>query len=100
MSYAIKQSIKDELRTAIENYETLENIEGNSHEWIDGYLPIYYNQIVREWQEMPSEYNDRGRAEMGAGDEFTIYSLMSLDLYIYYTDLFNEVIAELEEEGE
>jgi hypothetical protein len=98
MSYAIKESIKGELLTAIKNGETLQEIEGNSHEWIDGYLPVYYNAIVREWQDMPSEYNDRGRAELGAGDDFTIYSLMSLDLYIYYTDLFNEVITELEGE--
>jgi len=99
MSYAIKESIKGELETALKNGETLEEIDGNSHEWIDGYLPVYYNEIVRQWQDMPSEYNDRGRAELGAGDDFTIYSLMSLDLYIYYTDLFNEVIAELEGEA-
>ncbi len=100
MSYAIKESIKDELLTAIKNGETLGDIEGNSHEWVDGYLPIFYNRITEEWQAMPSEYNDRGRAELGVGDDFTIYSLMSLDLYLYYTDLFNEVIDELEQEIE
>jgi hypothetical protein len=99
MSYAIKESIKGELETALKNGETLEEIDGNSHEGIDGYLPVYYNEIVRQWQDLPSEYNDRGRAELGAGDDFTIYSLMSLDLYLYYTDLFNEVIAELEGEA-
>jgi hypothetical protein len=101
MSQTVKQQMKDEFKTEIsEGYVTLEEIYENSGEWIDGYLPIYYNQIAKEWQEMPSEYNDRGHTELGMGQEVTIYNLMSLDLYLYYTDIFNEAIAELEEEME
>ena len=101
MDYQIKQAMKDEFKTEIEKgYITLEEIQDNSGEWVDGYLPVYYNQIVEEWQKMPSEYNDRGAQELGHRTEFTIYNLMSLDLYIYYTDIFNEAIAELEEELE
>jgi hypothetical protein len=94
------QDIVKELRTAIENGEELESIKDNSGEWVDGYLPVYYNRIVEEWQEMPSEYNDRGHTELGMGQEINIYNLMSLDLYIYYTDLFNEAVEELEKEEE
>jgi hypothetical protein len=47
---------------------------------------------------MPSEYNDRWHAELGG--EVTIYNLMSLDLYVYYLDIFNEALTELEEELE
>jgi hypothetical protein len=93
--------MKDEFKTEIEKgYITLDEIRDNSGEWIDGYLPIYYNQIVEEWQAMPSEYNDRGATELGVykENEATIYNLMSLDLYLYYTDIFNEALAELEEE--
>ena len=101
MNEKIKQQMKDEFKTEIEKgYITLEEIQGNSGEWIDGYLPVYYNRIVQEWQEMPSEYNDRGVIELGQTGSETIYNLMSLDLYIYYTDIFNEAIAELEEELE
>ena len=101
MNEKIKQQMKDEFKTEIEKgYITLEEIQGNSGEWIDGYLPVYYNEIVQEWQEMPSEYNDRGVIELGQTGSETIYNLMSLDLYIYYTDIFNEAIAELEEELE
>ena len=101
MNETIKQQMKDEFKTEMEKgYVTLEKIQQNSGEWIDGYLPVYYNQIVEEWQKMPSEYNDRGSAELGMGQEVTIYNLMSLDLYLYYTDIFNEAIAELEEELE
>jgi hypothetical protein len=100
MSETIKQAMKEEFTNAIENGETLESIRDNSGEWVDGYLPIYYNKIVEEWQEMPAEYNDRGKAELGADSDTTIYSLMSLDLYLYYSDLFSEVMADLEEEEE
>jgi hypothetical protein len=95
--------MKDEFKTEIEKgYITLEEIQDNSGEWVDGYLPVYYNKIVEEWQKMPSEYNDRGAQELGIGHagENTIYNLMSLDLYLYYTDIFNEAIVELEEEME
>lgn len=90
--------IVNELRTAIANGEELEDIRDNSHEWVDGYLPIYYNRIVEEWQEMPSEYNDRGHTELGMGQEINIYNLMSLDLYMYYSDLVSEALDELENE--
>jgi len=101
MSETVKQQMKDEFKTEInKGYITLEEIQDNSGEWIDGYLPVYYNKIVEEWQAMPSEYNDRGAAELGHRTEFTIYDLMSLDLYVYYSDIFNEAIAELEEEME
>lgn len=101
MSEKIKQAMKDEFKTQIaQGYVTLEEIQDNSGEWVEGYMPIYYNEIVREWQEMPSEYNDRGAAELGHMGETTIYGLMGLDLYLYYTDIFNEAVAELEEELE
>jgi hypothetical protein len=100
MNTVIKQQMKDEFKTEIEKgYITLEEIQDNSGEWVDGYLPVYYNQIVEEWQKMPSEYNDRGQAELGhLEQETTIYNLMSLDLYLYYTDIFNSAISELEDE--
>lgn len=101
MSEKIKEAMKQEFKTEIEKgYITLEGIQEYPGDWIEGYLPVYYNQIVQEWQEMPSEYNDRGAVELGHMGETTIYGLMSLDLYLYYTDIFNEAIAELEEELE
>lgn len=98
MSYQVKNAMREEFTQEIaKGYTTLDDIREHANEWVDGYLPVYYNEIVKEWQEMPSEYNDRGAAELGHMQEQTIYGLMSLDLYIYYTDLFNEVINEMEE---
>ena len=96
-----QEQMKDELLTELKKgYSTLEEIKDNSHEFIDGYLPVYYNQIIDEWKDMPSDYDNRGHAELGLEGENNIYRLMSADLYLYYTDLFNEVIEELEEELE
>ncbi len=101
MSRTVIEQMKSELQTELEKgYSDLDEIKDNSGEWVDGYLPVYYNRIVEEWQNMPSEYNDRGAQELGQGGEINIYNLMSLDLYLYYTDLFNEAVEELEAELE
>jgi hypothetical protein len=50
---------------------------------------------------MPSEYDNRGAVELGhLEQEINIINLMSLDLYLYYNDIFNEAVTELEEEEE
>ena len=102
MDNTIKQAMKSEFKNEIEKgYITPEGIQEYPGDWIEGYLPVYYNEIVKQWQGMRSEYNDRGHTELGhLEQEVTIYNLMSLDLYLYYTDIFNEAIAELEEELE
>jgi hypothetical protein len=102
MSHQIKEAMKSEFRNAIKEHdETLDDIRDNSGEWIEGYLPVYNNKIVQEWQEMPSEYDNRGAVELGhLEQEINIINLMSLDLYLYYNDIFNEAVNELEEEEE
>ena len=99
MSAVTIKSMKDELREEMK-HSTIEDIEDRSGEFIDGYLPVYNNRIVEEWQSMPSEYDNRGAAELGAGQEINIIHPMSLDLYLYYSDLFNDAIKELKEELE
>jgi hypothetical protein len=94
----VKQMI-DEIRTELSNGEELEVIKDRSGEFIDSYLPIYYSDIVDEWKAMPNEFNDRGRVELGyLEQEITIYNLMNLDLYLYYSDLFAQAIQEIEGE--
>ena len=87
----------EEIRTELANGEELEDIKDRSGEFIDSYLPVYNNRIVEEWQAMPSEYDNRGNAELGAGGEIDIINLMSLDLYLYYSDLFFEAVKEVED---
>jgi hypothetical protein len=91
------ERMAEEIRAEIANGEELEDIKDRSGEFIDSYLPVYYNQIIDEWKAMPSEYNDRGSAELGQGGEINIYNLMTLDLYLYYSDLFAEAVEEVEQ---
>jgi hypothetical protein len=97
MSRTTIEQMKQELRTELSNGGDIDDIKDRSGEWVDGYLPVYYNRILEEWGKMPNDYTDRGAQELGAG-EGGIFNLMSLDLYLYYTDLFNEAVEELEEE--
>ena len=87
----------EEIRAELSQGEDLDTIKDRSGEFIDSYLPVYYNGIIEEWKNMPSEYNDRGSAELGQGGEINIYNLMSLDLYLYYSDLFAEAVEEVEQ---
>jgi len=89
-----------EIKRELSNGVELDDIRDNSGEWVDGYLPVYNNRIVEEWQAMPSDYDNRGAAELGAGGEINIINLMSLDLYLYYSDLFNEACNEVENDLE
>jgi hypothetical protein len=86
----------EEIRAEIANGEDLEAIKDRSGEFIDSWLPVYNNKIVEEWQSMPSEYDDRGRHEISTDGSMGIIALMSLDLYLYYSDLFYEAVEEVE----
>lgn len=100
MSTDTVNEMKKELRNELK-YSTIEEIEDRSGEFIDGYLPVYNNRIVEEWQNMPSNYDNRGAAELGhLEQEINIINLMSLDLYLYYSDLFSDALKELKEELE
>jgi hypothetical protein len=94
----IIKRMAEEIRAEIANGEELEAIKDRSGEFIDSYLPIYNNKIIEEWQAMPSDYDNRGSAELGHLEhEINIINLMSLDLYLYYSDLFAEAISEVEQ---
>lgn len=92
--------IYEDLKQTITNGEDMESIRDNSGEWIDGYLPIYNNNIIEEWKDMPSEYDNRGSAELGIPSDISIIALMQLDLYLYYSDLFFQVLTDIAEELE
>lgn len=91
--------MKEEIVTAL-SYSTLEEIEDRSGELIDSYVPVYNNRIIEEWQAMPSEYDNRGAEELGAQQGHDIISLMTLDLYLYYSDIFSQAMEEIKQEQE
>jgi hypothetical protein len=99
MLNSTQDDLKREINDEIAQGATIDEIKDRSGEIIDSHLPVYNNQIIEEWQKMPSEYDNRGANELGYQEsELDIVRLMSLDLYLYYTDLFNQVIEEIEED--
>ena len=87
----------EEIRSELDRGEDLDTIKDRSGEFIDGYLPVYNNRIIEEWTLMPNDYTDRGSAELGTGQEISIINLMTLDLYLYYSDLFFEAVGVIEQ---
>jgi len=87
----------EEIRAELSQGEDLDTIKDRSGEFIDSWLPVYNNRIIEEWTLMPNDYTDRGSAELGVGGEVNIINLMSLDLYLYYSDLFFEAVEEVEQ---
>jgi hypothetical protein len=53
-------------------------------EYADGLVPIYYSEILQEWTDLDAEFRDRWHELGEAGPDSTIYSLMAIDLYMYY----------------
>jgi len=91
--------IVQEIKLEIEQGQSLEEIADRSHELIDNYVPVYNNRVIEEWQSMPSDYDNRGAAELGHNcEELNIINLMMADLYLYYSDLVATVIDDLEQE--
>ncbi len=97
MSYKTVERMVEEIRAELSQGEDLDTIKDRSGEFIDSWLPVYNNRIIEEWTLMPNDYTDRGSAELGTGQEISIINLMTLDLYLYYSDLFAEAVAEVEE---
>jgi len=97
-AHLTKEQMKDEIRTELQQGGEIESIKDSSGQWVDGYLPVYNNQIIEEWQQMPHEYTDRGSHDLGADETIGIIGRMSLDLYIYYSEIFFDAMDELEGE--
>ena len=95
----IMQEFKSELSNG--NADNLDDLRDRSYEYVDNYVPVYNNRIIEEWQAMPSDYDNRGSAELGHNcQELNIINLMQADLYLYYQDLTALVLDDLEQELE
>ncbi len=81
------------LKDANENY-----IDDRLTEMADSAVPVYNNQIIQDWQEMPSEFDDTWE-DMAADPFATIVQRMSYDLYNYYQDAYRRVYALVLAEG-
>ena len=66
------------------------------HEMAESLCPVYYGEIVAEWADLSHDDSDRW-LEMGLGAEETIYTRMSIDLFLYYEGLVSRAWAEVQE---
>lgn len=72
--------------------------EDRVSELVESALPIYYGDIIRDWQEMPSEYSDVWQQEGYEGKQITDF--MTYDLWRYYGDQYHTIYNQLLEEKE
>lgn len=82
---------------------TEENADDRIIEYADGYCPIYNNEVIKEWAEMPSEFDDSWKDQIGCDwgvNDRGITSLMSIDLFTYYCHTTRRAYNELKEEAE
>lgn len=89
------EEIKKELK---EHYDEINS--DNLAEWAEGFCPVYYNEIIEDWKEMPSEFDNNWRDGVAVTAETTLYDLMSFDLFVYYLEKCNQALDELREEAE
>lgn len=91
----IKQIIKDDWAQFADNAYPHDLL----NEFADSATPIYYSDIISEWQQMPSEFNDSWQ-DLGTDGSAGIMQLMQMDLYNYYSHAYLVAYNELAEEME
>ena len=91
----IKQTIKDDWAQFADNAYPHDLL----NEFADSATPIYYGDIISEWQEMPSEFTDSWQ-ELGADGSAIITALMQIDLFNYYSLAYRVAYNELCDEME
>lgn len=89
----IKQEIDNDWHLLADNQYPTDLLS----EWADSTCPIYNNEIIAEWTEMPSEF-DNFWQEYGEAGNRGIVELMQVDLYNYYQHLYNRAYNELADE--
>jgi hypothetical protein len=95
------EEIKNDLNENWENFAGLEEQDASDKlvEYADGYIPVYNHEIIKDWAEMPSEFNDSWKDQIG--DEILdrgIISLMAIDLFTFYMEETTRAYDELKKE--
>ena len=69
-------------------------------ELADGFVPVYNHEIIKDWQEMPAEFDDQWK-EYGYDthrNEGGIVRLMQVDLMFYYLQTTQEIYRDLKDQ--
>lgn len=100
MALTTRDEIKSEILDHLEQLQEMQYPEDLLTELSESNTPIMYHDIISEWQQMPSEF-DNGWQVYGFDESFEsggIYSLMGIDLQLYYESQFLEVWEEVKSE--
>lgn len=88
-----KIRILDDVPNILESKYPEDELQG----LIDSDLPVYYAEILYQWSKMPSEY-EQPLTHAVITNETNIYSLMSFDLFEYYSQTYGEALREIKGE--
>ena len=94
--YFTMQEIKELIKN---DYDTI--TEDTLDEIADSITPVYYSEIIKDWAEMPSHFNDSWR-DLGldeTGINRGILELMRFDLFAYNSERVREIWETLEGEA-
>ena len=88
--------IKQEILDNWEQFESNAYPHDLLDEFADSAVPVYSNEVIQDWQEMPSEFDDSAQ-EFDIDPDATIVQRMSLDLFNYYRHQYQKAYNELAE---
>ena len=77
------EQLKDFLDGYLCNDKTLSDLDDDLHEFADGLVPIYYVDIITEWQSNPNCHGD-GKDQGLIEGEQDPHKIMQADLYTMY----------------
>ena len=80
------------LETIEDRWDTI--TEDDLDELADGLMPVYYTEIIQEWQQLPQDYTDRWHDALITG-ETAITDLMAMDLFYYYVAMLHQAYQEI-----
>jgi hypothetical protein len=92
--------IKKEIEENWEDLEASSYPEDALKEMADSACPVYYHEVIKDWQEMPNEFTDNWQEFIDPTTETTIFSLMSADLFCFYDSEYTRIYNEIKEEKE
>ncbi len=92
--YFSDSDIKQDIYDHLDQLKDSAYPEDLLNELADSATPVYYGEIIKDWQEMPSEFNDSWQ-DLGTDGSAGILTLMQMDLFNYYHDSYRRIFSEV-----
>ena len=83
----------DQLDDFMNSYD--EPTDDEIAEYIDGICPIYYSEIMEEWQNNPQAHGMTAEVFGEVDPSGDVYKIMTTDLYCYYQEQLSGDFAKL-----